>query len=287
MVSKNCILPRMWIVAALFVLLLIDCGQAQVKIEKHIEITKSNNDRNTISIQAVNASPPEIFKELEKKINIKILSQGKEIPNVSLNLTIPHMQVKEAIKRLLKASGINNHVISYKHGREGRNDTIELHILSFSKEQLPASIKTPLKNSSLSIEKPEVVRTPQISDVDFFEKVEKFKEKYEWDSYDTKELAGFLLDNMPEQIKKSGVDNLIRMLDEKLQSKGTTEVTEEMLIDNIVAMSSAAGVPEELKKREIKKYIMDYKGLGTELPQKTSSEHFQEILRPDHKQKIH
>ena len=213
-----------------------------------------------ISLEAKEVKVEEIFKEISKKCSIEIKNYGNVFPPNPINLTFSDLELKEGIKKIIKVAGIKNYSLLYK---EVKPELYKIDAIDFLGEgKASMGEKSNLERPSRTTIQKQINRDPKAGeealDKDFEERVTDFKNRYEWVSNDTKELAGYLLKKMPDQVKEDGLAETIMGLDEMIKKEGKDKVDEEMFVK---AMEGT--VPPQMAPKMtsyIKKYIKEFKG---------------------------
>jgi len=236
----------------------------------------------TFSIDAVDVMAADILKQLGEKCKVKIITQGKPLPSVPVSLRCQNIDLNQAVKRIMKASGVKNHMVKYKGSNSNKPETIEIYILDYSNERIANKVKFSPPQKTSETKKTKVAKkTPRVArqsvpSGDFKEKVEWFKGNYEWESEETMELAGHLLAIMPDEAKQPGFEELVKSLDKKIKGENASSIDEETLIQAIEGTVPPDMAP--MMSKHIKKYIQQFKGEGDAPSGKTPNEHYQDFL---------
>ncbi len=257
------------VIAVLFSFMLSGVALASVAIE-------ADPTGSAVAITAINTKPTEIVQELQSSFGVTIEFKGKEIPDEPLNVQISGVPFKNAFKSLIKIFGVDNHFINY--GKPGKNDipqSITVHVLSAGDPIKTATIQAEPKRSGKPKpaaglnrppqgKKPPSMLSKKGKPEDFDQKVDEFKDAYEWDNDATSDMAGYLLDIMPDSLKKSGLSALSKELEELVKKGEISKVDEAILLDSMVAT-----VPAHMKKdmRELLiRRIEEFKGGAVAMP---------------------
>jgi hypothetical protein len=112
---------------------------------------------------------------------------------------------------------------------------------------------------------------------EFAEKITALKERYEWADEETKELAGFLLELMPEPARDRGVEALMNELDEKIEVEGNDKVDEEIFFQALEHTVPSHLAPAMMDS--IKQYSQRYKaGTRYKTDERLSNQIYQEVM---------
>ena len=236
----------------------------------------------TFSIDAVDVTAADILRQLGEECRATIVTHGSSLPSTPVSLRCQNIDLHQAVKRIMKASGVKNHMVKYKGGNSNKPETIELHILDCSNEGIANKVKfSPSQKTSETKSTKVAKKTPRVAKQsvpsgNFKKKIEWFKGNYEWESEETMELAGHLLDIMPDEAKQPGFEKLVKSLDKKIKGKNVTSIDEETLIQAIEGTVPPDMTP--MMSKHMKKYIQQFKGEGNALPEKTPNEHYKDFL---------
>jgi len=229
----------------------------------------------TLSIDAVDVMVADILKEVGEKCNVRIVTQGKPLPLTPVSMRWHDIDLDQAVKRIMKVSGVENYLVKHKVGNN-KPETIELQILSYSSKRIANTVRLSPPQKTSETKKTKVAKkTPRVArqsvpSGDFKEKVEWFKGNYEWESEETMELAGHLLDIMPDEAKQPGFEELVKSLDKKIKGENANSIDEETLIQAIEGTVPPDMAP--MMSKHIKKYIQQFKGEGDAPSEKTPNE---------------
>ena len=231
-------------------------GWAKEKKTKDLVSVRRGPGGYTLSIDASNNRLEEITKELKEKCGIKVTIYEKAIASLPVSVSFMELSLEEGIKRVVKAAGIKNLLITYRNGSKNKSEVAELTLLgSGGKGEGIAFTRESMKTAKVEKKKD----TPQVksklpSQDEFSEKIESFKEKYQWEDTEARELAGHILEMMPDDAKEPGLEALTSSLDGAI-AEGE-EVNEEMLYQAIESTVPPHAAPIMLKslKESVDKY---------------------------------
>ena len=235
-------------------------------------------DGYTLSIKAINVPLGKLLEELIKQCPMRVITYEEAIVSQPITINFKDVPLEQGIKRLLKISGIKNYLIQYRNDEENRSLIAQLTLLcngnkAGETEITMNSIKrgkekddiTPLTTETLS------------SEDEFAEKVAAVKERYEWFDEETKELAGYLLELMPEPARGPGMEKLMQELDRKIADEGNHTVDETIFFQALEETAPSHLAP--VMMRSVKHYRQRYKTGDThEIYEESPNEFYQEFM---------
>jgi hypothetical protein len=186
----------------------------------------------TLSINANNVALEKILKELVEKCTIKVVIYEKAILSRPISMSFKDVSIEQGIKKVIKAAGITNHLISYRNNGKNSSAVSELALLgssgnaegiAFTKETM--GIESGKEGTAYLY--------GNVPEDTVLEKLEDFKARYEWEDAETRDLADYLLRVMPDPAKGSGLDELIKALDRRMKEGDEDTVDEELLYQAI------------------------------------------------------
>jgi len=166
----------------------------------------------------------------------------------SVSAKLPKQQVKSPSQEPRKTS----------FERTRREPVMAEDIASEEPEQIaqepqPQELKTPSKLSEVQAQDQ---KTQEAKEQEFEKRVQDFKDKYKWDTPATTDLGEYLIGTIPEQFRDSGLNAMIKNLDEAQQQEGAGAVDERMLLQSIEKL-----IPENIRpsfRKNIEKYKADH-----------------------------
>jgi len=189
----------------------------------------AGSGKYTLSVTAHEVPLEQILQELGEKCAIRVVTYQKALLSRPVNVIFKDAPPEQAIKKVLKAAGINNHLMHYRDKGKQRSELSVLVIFgnSCTSGERPL-LQAGLRGGSGRGWRAHVPGKGQPEDT-FAEKVEVFKEQYQWEDAETWQLAGYLLTVMPDPAKKQGLEPLIRALDSRMQEGNGERVNETLL----------------------------------------------------------
>jgi hypothetical protein len=226
------------------------------------------NDQKLLSINAQNTALDVIIKSLAEQCNVTVKISGKGLPAVPLTVHYKDLSITEALKKILRAGGVTNYILDEKYDSSKRLSFVDCRILACETkartDMMPAA------------EYGETIPVAETSPGTHIERVERFKQKYNWASDEVKDLAGHLLEIMPEQIRESGFSALDKILDGKKKNNDFQSIDEDILIQSII--DTAPPEMGSIMKGYLQQYIQNFKGTGDGIIEKSPNEQYQKAV---------
>lgn len=210
-----------------------------------------------LSIDAQEVSVENIFKELGEVGGIKITAYENSFPAKSTNITFSDVPLEEALKKIIKITGVKNYITNYrKIGNQDRVSEIKflsgggkLRVLtSGSKGSTPRRAERPARPTV----KTAVKRSLDHSEDELDDEIEALEEKFTWDDQKTAELAKEVLRDTPLQVRKGAMDSLMQTLNNSLKQQKESVVSREMIYKAFVE-AVPAEIPEV--RERVRKYL--------------------------------
>lgn len=244
-------------------------GWAKEKKKDAVVFVKKDPGGYSLSVNAHNVMLEEIIKELTEKCNIRVVVYEKAIISLPVSVSFKELRLEEGIKRVVKAAGVKSHLITYREGKVKGPEIVEISLLGSGKKGKGLTFS----RESVKPEKKVKAETP--SQGEFSDKVELFKARYQWEDTDTQELAGHILEMMPDAAKEPGLEELARGLD-RIVGEGE-EVDEKTLYQAIESSVPPNVAPVMMKA--IKESAEQYKsGDGGKSSNKSSNKLYQSFM---------
>ncbi|TNF52213.1 hypothetical protein EP227_07705 [bacterium] len=240
-------------------------------------LVKRSSNGYSLSINVINLPFEKLLEKLASQFPLRVITYGVD---TSLPITINFKEVplEQGIKQLLKESGIKNYFMQYRNEKKNRaivevltllgngtkrgGETITEETFTKSKEQ--ASITS----STMESHSPED---------EFTEKITALKKQYEWADEETEDLAGYLLELMPEPARGPGMEALMNELDWRIAAEGNHTVDEEIFfqaLENTVPSHLAPVMMDSIKQ-----YSQQYKkGILHETDEQPPNELYREVM---------
>jgi len=200
--------------------LLLQSVYSEAKGEKTGDVTfvKRESSGYTFSINADGVRLDKILNELVEKCSIKVVINDKEIASHPVSIKFRDLSIEQGVKRIVKSANITNYLIKYAENGTVDSEVVEVIILG--------NMKTDNNGKD-----------------EFSQKIEAFKEQYEWENDEVQEVAGHLLKLMPNEAKNEpGLEILQEALDLKVHDAGK-RVSERMFLDAIKSIVPPSVAP--------------------------------------------
>jgi len=234
----------------------------------------------TLSINANNVTLGKILEELAERCTITVVIYEKGILLRPISVSFKEVSIEEGIKKVIKAAGITNHLITYRNNGKKGSEVSALALLGSSGK----AEGTALTTERIEIEAVKKDTTPVLGDLPpedtLQEKIESFKARYEWEHTEVRELADYLLTGMPDPVKGSGLDELTKALDKRVKERNKDTVDEELFYQAI-----GDTVPphiEPFMMESIKNYSQQYKsGKEADSPEGSPNQLYRDFMSTD------
>ena len=218
------------ITLSLFYIVSVWAGEA--KTEAIVSLAECSGGY-TLSINANNVILGKILEELAEKCTIRVVIYEKAIVYRPISVSFQEVSFEEGIKKLVKAAGITNHLITYRNNGSNGSEVSEVALLGSSGKAEGIALTTEARDMETGKEDTIPVDGDVPPEDTVREKIESFKARYEWADGETRELAGYLLTVMPDPAKGSGLDELTKALDRRMKEGDEETVNEKLLYQAI------------------------------------------------------
>jgi hypothetical protein len=213
------------------------CARGKVKVKK------DGNDYS-LSINASNIMLGEIIKELIEKCKISVVIHGETISSRLIKVKFKELSLEQGIKKLMSAAGIKKYVIKYGENGSYKSEVRKLILWDGSEKAEKELIKTEKKEYGVAED-----ALPK--------DLESFKTRYEWEDEETRELAGYLIEFMPNPTKYPGMKELARELDKRIKDGEKGKVDEKMFYQALESIVPPSVAP--MMMASIKEHAQEYK----------------------------
>jgi hypothetical protein len=204
-----------------------------------------------ISADVVAEPLDNLLRDLGSRCDVHITCRGDCRTLQPVSIQFHDLPLKQAINKLLRAAGINNHLIRYGGGVSGRQAITE--VVVFGKRTMAAAALNPPRilpdedRHELSLD-----RTPPVAPADAYSnKIASLKDRYRWQDEETRAWAGHLLEAMPDEVKDFGLDRIMKELDKAAEPEGAAAVNTEIFYRAIEA-AAPPGVAPAMMRQVIK-----------------------------------
>ncbi len=259
---------------------------AQEKREHPVSVICSPHGYS-LSIYSDNLPLRMLLEEISKRCQLRIIIYGEAILAQLITARFNDLSLDHGIKRLLKASGINNYFIQYRNDQKGRSHVAALTLLGKDTKAGEVAITDDFIRRDKEKEGISLRRKPLSPDNQFTEKTAALKERYEWADEETEALAGYLLEIMPEAVRGPGMEALMKALDRRIALEGNDIVDETIFFQALEGSAPSHLAPAMMES--IKHYSQQYKTGTTNEPfEQSPDDLYQEIMsKRNSKQKYH
>ena len=251
----------------------------------HPVSAKETPDGYTLSINSDNFPLETLLKELTNQCQLRVITYEEAMVSQPITISFKDMPLEQGIKRLLKASGINNYFIQYRNDQKGRSRMAILTLLGKGTKAGGVAITDDFIRRDKEKEVITPLTEPLSPEDKFTEKAASLKERYEWADEGTEALAGYLLEIMPEAARGPGMEALMKALDRRIVIEGNDIVDEIIFFQALEDTAPSHLVPAMMES--IKHYSQQYKtGTTNETFEQSPNDLYQEIMNKRHSKKI-
>jgi len=245
---KKSIISILFFIVISFTLCL---GKSAVN-EKHF-ITLSDG---FLSIDAQDVSIESIFKDLGEVCGIKIVANENSLPGSLVSIKFTSVLLEEAVKKILKATGVKNYLIHYQEiGNTNRISKIDFLSSKGESQVLTPGREIPIQRTKVVPKEPGGRTTTSSivhSEKEIDKEIESIEEKFEWDDDKTVELVKEALRGAPPQVRKKALESMTESIRENLKKEGDRVVDKEMIY-KAVEDAMPPHMPE--MKERVRKYL--------------------------------
>ena len=247
----------------------------------HPVSAKRTPDGYTLSINSDNLPLEAVLNELINQCQLKIITYEEAMFSQPITISFKDMPLEQGIKRLLKASGINNYFIQYRNDQNGRSRMAALTLLGKSTQAGGGAITDDFIRRDNEKDGINPLTEPLSPEDKFTEKAAGLKERYEWADEGTEALAGYLLEIMPEAARDPGMEALMKALDRRIVIEGNDIVDETIFFQALEDTAPSHLAPAMMES--IKHYSQQYKtGATNETFEQSPDDLYQEIISKRH-----
>ena len=216
----------------LSLLYIVSVWAGEAKTEAVVSVTECSGGY-TLSINANNVTLGKILEELAEKCTITVAIYERALLSRPISVSFQEVSIEEGIKKLVKAAGITNHLITYRNNVNNGSEVSELALLGSSGKTESIALTTETRDIVTGKEDTIPVDGDVPPEDAVREKIESFKARYDWEDGETRELADYLLTVMPDPAKGSGLDELTKALDNRMKEGDEDTVDEKLLYQAI------------------------------------------------------
>jgi type II secretory pathway component GspD/PulD (secretin) len=185
-----------------------------------------------LSIEAKDVSVESVFKELGEVCGISIISSENSFPSSPVTIRFKDMLLEEAVKRILKVTGVTNYLVRYQaDGGSYRVSEIEflggkntVQVLT-SGQQTPA--EQPRGEPEQAARRETTTSTAVSAEPEVDKEIETLSEKFQWDDEKTADMVKEVLKNAPPQARKYALERMTESIKNRLAQEGGREVNKE------------------------------------------------------------
>jgi len=218
-----------------------------------------------------------ILEELAEQYTITVVIYKKAIVSRPISVSFQDVSIAEGVKKVVKAAGITNYLITYRNNGKYGSEVSELALLGRSEKEGSIALTTePMEIETGKEDTIPVYDTVPPEDT-LREKIDSFKARYEWEDTETRELADYLLTVMPDPAKGSGLDELTKALDKRME-EGNEDTVDEELFYQAIGDTVSPHI-EPFMMEHIRNYSKKHKGWKeTEIPEGVPNQLYREFM---------
>lgn len=260
----------------LFLLLTSSALWADKEGQEDVVRVKKDSNSCTLTVAAVNVLLGKVLRELAEKCTVGVIVYEKSVLSHPVSVHFQDLSIEEGIKRILRAAGIKNHLIRYRNN--GGSEPAEVVLLgSGGKGEVPAFPGGAGEGVTGGAGGAYGDHSPEAA---FPAKVESFKERYQWEDAEMRELADYLLWIMPDPARGPGMEELVKALDRRVAEEDKDTVDEELFYRALGDI-----LPSPLKPfmmESVKRFGRNYKeGKGSDASEKSPDQIYREFMEKE------
>lgn len=224
-----------------------------------------------LTVTAQEAMPEDIFLELGKECDIEIIVKGEKLPENEVSLNFEKMPVKQAVKRLVKACGINNYLMDSKKDSQGVSRLVKIDLSvggSGQRVLTPGKRNKPVKQPAATAKKvisPSKVKNQKAGDrsydtsfkrdtdfqwdgsapiafPEFKGELEYGKSEFAWDE-EAKTFSENTMDMVPPGVRQLVSEQIIKMSDQVAKERGVDTITPDITAEAVQRIGKQSGLP--------------------------------------------
>lgn len=175
------------------------------------------------------------------RIHIALRGEHHRLNPVSIHFK--DLPLEQAIRKLIKASGINNYLIRCSDTDNSPQSTTEIIIFGDGRMTEAAFSDAETVPGEKPYEMSEDLKPTAAAPDEYSQKIASFKDRYLWEDKETSTWAMHLLEAMPEEAKDFGLDGIIKELDKNSGPERTVPLNEALFYRAIEAAAPPDIVP--------------------------------------------
>ncbi len=198
-----------------------------------------------------------LLRDLCSQCDLRITCRGNFSRLQPVSIQFHDLPLAQAIKKLFRAAGINNHLICYGGGVSGRQ--LITDIVVFGNRTMAAAARNPsriLPDENQHELSPD--RTPPVAPAaPYANRIASLQDRYRWQDEQTRAWAGHLLEAMPDEVKDFGLDHIMKELDKATEPEGTGAINTELFFRTIEVSAPPGMAPAMM--RQVRKVSERYR----------------------------
>lgn len=174
-------------------------------------------------------------------IHIALRGENHRLNSVSIHFK--DLPLEQAIRKLIKASGINNYLIRCSGTDNSPQSITEVMIFGNGTMTGAAFSDAETVPGEKPYEMSEDLKPTAAAPDKYSQKIASFKDRYLWEDEETSTWAIYLLEAMPEEAKDFGLDGIIKELDKNSGPERTVPLNAALFYRAIEAAAPPDIVP--------------------------------------------
>ncbi len=221
-------------------------------------VTVKETQRGRVVSADAHAEPfDNLLRDLGSQCDIRITCRGGCRLSQPVKIHFHNLPLEQAIKKLIRAAGINNYLIRFRDEDSGQPAITEIVVFG-NRTTATATLNRAGTGADQKRREPDVAGMPPAASPDAYaKKIASIQERYPWDDEETRAWAVHLLEAMPDEVKDFGLDHLMHELDKAIESEGTASVNNELLYRAIEAAAPPGVAPAMM--RQVRKLSARYR----------------------------
>jgi hypothetical protein len=197
-----------------------------------------------------------LLRDLCSQCDLRITCRGDCRRLQPVSIQFHDLPLAQAIKKLLRAAGINNHLIRYGGGVSGRQSITDVVVFG-SRTMTAAALKPSRILPDENRHEQSLDRTPPVAPAAAYaNRIASLQDRYRWQDEETRAWAAHLLEAMPDEVKDFGLDHIIKELDKATEQASAAAVNTEIFY-RAIEVSAPPGVAPAMM-RQVRKISERY-----------------------------
>jgi hypothetical protein len=189
-----------------------------------------------------------LLRDLGSQCDIHITCRGRCRLAQPVSIQFHDLPLEQAIKKLIRAAGINNYLIRSSDTANGQHAITEVVVFG-NRTGTKAALNLPETVPDAKQHELHADRKPPVAPADAYSsKIASFKDRYRWEDEATRDWAVYLIEAMPDEVKDFGLDAIMKELDRSDEQERTAFINEELLYRAIEASAPPGLAPVMMRQ---------------------------------------